>query len=141
MGEHGRLSAVMGVMGNHVGEHGNARRPWPGPAIAQKTLPAAPGSSQSFREHLGAAFATFGQRISCLFLGAAAALKRRWELEVWSGEPEPLAANVVDVREDGGDGATFVARPLRLPRARVELLQKKLVHSIVQSISLQYFLR
>ena len=78
MREHAHLSAVMGVMRDHVGEHGDARRPWPGPAIAHKTLDAALGSGQSFCQHLGTALGTLGQRRSRLLLGAPAAVKPRW---------------------------------------------------------------
>src|SRR5262249_37064594 len=45
MGEHAHLSAVMRVMGNHIGEHGRARSPRPRPAVAKKVLDTALGSS------------------------------------------------------------------------------------------------
>jgi hypothetical protein len=42
----------------------------------------------------------------------------------------------VDVSEDGGDGATLVARSFGSPRARIEMFQQKLIHPIIQGISL-----
>ena len=84
MGEHAGLSAVMGVVRDHVGEHGNAGRPWSGPAITHETLDAAWRSGQSFCEHLGAAVGTLGERGSRLLLGAPAVVKPRRQLEVGS---------------------------------------------------------
>jgi hypothetical protein len=86
MGEHARLSAVMGIMRNHVGEHSNTRRPWAGPAIAHKTLNAASRRGQSFCQHLGAAPGTLGERRSRLLLRAPVVVKPRRQLEVRSGE-------------------------------------------------------
>jgi hypothetical protein len=86
MGEHAHLPAVMGVMRNHIGEHGNARRPWRGPAITHKTVDAASGSAQSFCEHLGTSSSTLGERRPRLLLRAPAAVKSRRQLEVRSGE-------------------------------------------------------
>jgi len=84
MGKHARLSTVMGVMRDHVGEHGNARRPRPGPAIAYKTLHAALRCAQNFRQHLGTAVSALGQSCLRLLLCAPAAVKPRGRLEMRS---------------------------------------------------------
>ena len=41
VGEHASLSAVMSVVGNHVGEHGDSRRPRAGPGVAAELFDAA----------------------------------------------------------------------------------------------------
>jgi hypothetical protein len=48
-----------------------------------------------------------------------------------SGKSQPLAANVVDVSEDVGDGTAFVARDFCPPGAIIEMFQQELVHAIV----------
>jgi len=51
-----------------------------------------------------------------------------------SGKPDPLAADVVHVGEDGGDGADVAGRfycRLRSPRRRVEVFDYELVHALV----------
>ena len=46
-------------------------------------------------------------------------------------EPEPFAAHVVNVGEDVGDSASFDARQLGTPGLRVQMIEEKLVHLIV----------
>lgn len=49
---------------------------------------------------------------------------------MWSGKPDPLCADIVYVREDGGDGAG-VARWLGTPSGRVKMFDDDLVHTLI----------
>ena len=141
MSQHTDLTSVMGIMGDHVSEHGNARTPWPRPSIAEKALDAVWRSDQSFCQHLAAARGTFGKRRSSLFLSASRAVKLSRPLDVRSGKPQPFAPNVVNMSENSGDRAPSAARRLRPPGPWIEMLQYELVHSIVQRKGLRHLLR
>jgi hypothetical protein len=53
-------------------------------------------------------------------------------LQVRSGEPDPLAADIVHVREDRGDGADSVlAGRFRSPGGRVKMFDQNLVHALI----------
>ena len=49
---------------------------------------------------------------------------------MWGGKPDPFGADVVHVREDRGNGAGLAGR-FGSPGARVEMLDKHLVHALV----------
>jgi hypothetical protein len=51
-------------------------------------------------------------------------------LQVSRSKPDPLRADVVHVREDRGNGASFAGR-FCSPGARVEMFDKYLVHAVV----------
>ena len=52
-------------------------------------------------------------------------------------EPQPLAADVVNVSEDGSDGTSLAPGRLGAPRAGVEMLKQELVHPVVDGVGLQ----
>jgi hypothetical protein len=58
------------------------------------------------------------------------AVELGWNLEVRSGKPDPLGADVVHVGEDGGNGADVAGR-FRFPGCGVKMFDKILVHAIV----------
>ena len=53
------------------------------------------------------------------------------------GEPQPLATNVVHVREDSCNGSRIAAISLRSPRPRVQMLEDELVHAIIHGIGFE----
>ena len=129
MGQHADLAAVVGFVAEHIGEHGRARRPRAGPTVALKFLDAAVGKSVG--EHLRAERRALCQGMTGLLLGAASAIQPRRKLQVRRRQTKPLAADVVDVGENGGDGASLGAGELGSPGARVEMLEQELVDAIV----------
>ena len=129
MRQHADLSAMMGFVGQHVAEHLNANRPGLSPAIPEKLFDTA-ASVKRFCEHLGTASATFGQRCAGLLLGAVRATELLRNFQVRGRQPDPLTANIVYVREDGGDAADFAGR-FRCPCVAVETLDDRLIHAIV----------
>ena len=140
MREHANLSAMMGFMRDHVAEHLEANRPGLCPAVAVKLLDAAATVGQRFGEHLGAASSTLGQTCTGLLRCAMGPVELGRDLEMWSGEPDPLGADIVHVSEDGRDRScpaawSGVAGPigwrLCFPGGRVEMFDQKLVHAIV----------
>jgi hypothetical protein len=59
MGEHARLSAMVGFVSQHVAQHFGASRPRFAPAVSVKLLDAAT-AAERFRQHLGAASGALG---------------------------------------------------------------------------------
>src|SRR5438270_8587079 len=129
MREHANLSAMMGFMRDHVAEHLEANRPGLCPAVAVKLLDAAATVGQRFGEHLGAASSTLGQTRTGLLRCAMGPVELGRDLEMWSGEPDPLTADIVHVREDGRDGSCPAWR-FGSPCCRFEMFDHKLVHAI-----------
>ena len=130
MREHTRLPAMVGFVRKHVAQHFRANRPRPGPAVSAKLLDAAPTAAERFSEHLRAASGAFGQSRAGLLRRAVRAVELSWDLQVRSCKPDPLAADIVHVREDRRDGAGLAGR-FGPPGGRVKMLDKKLVHAII----------
>ena len=130
MREHTHLPAMVGFVRKHVAQHFRANRPWLRPTVSAKLLDAAPRTAERFREHLRAASGALGQSRTGLPRRAMRAVKLSWNLQVWSGKPNPLGANVVHVREDGRNGA-HVAGRFGSPGARVKVFDKNLVDAVV----------
>ena len=137
MGQHAYLAAMMGIMHDHVGEHGGAAGPRSGPAVAAELLDATRRAVQGFCEHLRAAQRAFRQRGSCLLLRAAGAIELLWKLEMRGREPEPLAADVVYMGEYRRDRARLAAGRFCPPGARMEMLEDELVHSVIDGVGLE----
>ena len=119
-----------GFMREHVAQHFRANRPRPSPAVSAKLLDAAPTIAERFGQHLRAASGALGQSRSGLLRRATRAVELRRNLQVRRGEPDPLGADVVHVREDRRNGAGLAGR-LGSPGVRVEMLDDHLVHAIV----------
>ena len=100
MREHAHLPAMVGFMSKHVAQHFHANRPRPAPAVSAKLLDPASTTAQRLRQHLRAASGALGQSRPGLLQGALRALELRWDLQMRSVEPEPLAADIVHVRKD-----------------------------------------
>ena len=130
MGEHADLPAMMGFVSEHVTEHLRADGPRTGPAVSAKSLDAAAGTGEGFGEHLRAASGALGQSRAGLARRAVRAMELPRDLEVRSGEPDPLAANIVHMGEDRGDGADLAGRSSG-PGGRLEVFDENLVHALV----------
>lgn len=131
VGDHADLSAVVSFVGEHVGEHLRASGPGLGPSVAEEV-----GDgwvrAEGFREHPGAGGGALGQG-SGDGLRRGGAGEQGWARDVRGGETEPLEADVVDVGEDGGDGAG-VGRGTGLPEAGAvlsDVIEKKLECALV----------
>ncbi len=120
MREHADLAAMVGFVGKHVAEHFNAHGPRGGEAVPGELFDMAATGAKGFSEHLDAAGGALRQSRTRLLRGAVGTVELRWNLEVRRGEPDPLAADVVHVGEDRGDGADVAAR-FGFPRGRVEV--------------------
>ena len=146
MGDHADLAAMVGFVGQHVAEHFNADRPGRRQAVASKDFDAGLviglPCPEGFGKHLRAARGALGQSRAGLLRCAGRAVELCWDSEMRSGEPDPLAANVMHVGEDGGDGPGLV-RPRAgqfrreigwrfcFPGRRVQVLNQELVHAVV----------
>jgi hypothetical protein len=130
MREHTHLPAMVGFVREHVAQHFRANGPRPSPAVSAKLLDAATRTAERFREHLRAASGALGQSRTGLPRRAVRAVELWWNLEVRSCKPDPLRADVVHVREDRRNGAGVAGR-FGFPGARVEMLDKKLVHALI----------
>ena len=140
VGEHHDLSAVVSFVGKHVGEHGRTSGPFRGPAAAGEFCDAAAGiGRQSFGEHskaLGrASFVSDGRLLD----GAAKGIEGRGAFQVGSGVLDPHEAAVVEMSEDGGDGApaAFLAGRLGPPGAGIEVREQELVHGVVRGVGFE----
>jgi hypothetical protein len=137
--EHEDLAAVVGFVGKHVAQHFRAGGPRLGPAVAEKFLDLAL-AAESFSEHVGAAGGAFGESRAGLLWCAVRAIELGGNFQMRSGEPDPLAADIVHVGEDGGDVAHVAERfycGLRSPCGRVQMFDYKLVHSFVRGKDLE----
>jgi hypothetical protein len=129
MREHAHLPAMVGFMRKHVAEHFRAHRPRQRPAVSVKPLNAAT-TAEGFRQHLRAARGALRQSRASLLRRAVRGVELSRNLQMRGGEPDPLGAGVVNVREDRRNGTGFPGR-FRYPRGRVELLDQNLVHAII----------
>ena len=137
MREQADLAAMMVFVGEHVGNHGGAGGPWGSPTITVEFLDAAGRIGESFREHLRAECRASGERRAGLALRAACAMEWWRELEMRGREPEPLAADVVKMGKDRGDGADVTAGRLGAPGAGIEMLEDQLVGGFVDGEGFQ----
>lgn len=129
VGEHADLTAVVGLVGDHVAEHLGADGPRLSPSITTKGL----GASfriERFGEHRGTELCAYGERGAGLLRSAPGAVESRGRLEVRGGQADPFHPNVVHVGEDGRDGADLAGRPGG-PDVRVEMLDEKLIEAVV----------
>ena len=134
MREYTHLPAMVGFVRKHVAQHFRANRPRPSPAVSQKLLDAAfvLTTAERFREHLRAASGALGQSRAGLLRRAVRAVELPWNLQVRSCKPDPLAADIVHVREDGRNGADFVlAGRFGSPGGRVKMFDQNLVRAII----------
>ena len=127
---HTHLPAMVGFVRKHVAQHFQANRPGPSPAVSAKLLDAAPATAQRFREHLRAASGALGQSGTSPLRRAVRAVELSWNLQVRSGKPDPLAADIVHVREDRRNGADLAGR-FGSPGGRVKMFDKNLVHAVI----------
>jgi hypothetical protein len=132
--QHADLSTVMGIVRDHIRKHCRSCGPRSGPTIAPELADTAVWPER-FAKHLCAAQGTFCQCDSCLLLGTAGAVELCRQLEMWGGEPEPLAANVVHVREYRGNCAHIAPESLCPPSLRMEVLENELIHLVVDDVA------
>ena len=110
MREHTHLPAMVGFVSKHVAQHLQANRPRRSPAVSVKLLDAAPRIAERSSEHLRAASGALGQCRTGLLRRAVRAIEQWWNLQVRSGKPNPLRADIVHVREDRHNGAGLTGR-------------------------------
>jgi len=137
MREHTHLPAMVGFVSKHVAKHFHANRPRPSPAVSEKLLDAASTTAQRFSEHLRAPSGALGQSRTCLLSRAVRAGKLSWNVQVRRREPDPLAADIVHVREDRRNGpdlglaGRFGWLRCGCPGGRVKMFDKHLVHPLI----------
>jgi hypothetical protein len=130
MRQHTHLSAMVGFVRKHVAQHFWANRPRLSPAVSAKLLDAANTVAERFSEHLRAASGALGQSRAGLPRRAARPVELSWNLQVRSGKPDPLGADIVHVREDRRNGAGLAGR-FGSPGGRVKMFDKNLVHAFI----------
>jgi len=131
MREHTNLTTVMGFMREHVAEHLRACRPGASPAVAAKHTPASV-AGEYLSQHRSTAGRALGECFAYLLRRALAAVELWWSPDVRRRKSHPLAANIVHVGEDRGDGPD-VARRFGSPRRRIDMFDESLVDAIVGS--------
>src|SRR5208283_3558952 len=87
-------------------------------------------TAERFSEHLRAARGALGQSRTGLLRRAVRTVELSWNLQVRSRKPDPLAADIVQVREDRRNGAGLAGR-FGSPGGRVKMFDKNLVHAII----------
>lgn len=136
VGEKADLAAVVSFVGEHVGKHLEACGPGWGEGVAAEGRDAALGLVEGLSEHGDAGGCACAQGFAGLFWSAMRPVELRGEVEEGCVEADPLAADVVDVAEDGGDRADF-AWWLEAPRGGVEMFDDGLVEAIVEGEELR----
>ena len=105
--EHRDLPAMVGLMRKHVGEHGAASGPDLRIAVTGEFRdPALRIRGQRVGEHAETLRGAFLMRGGSLLDRAAMRVEQGRAFQVRRGIPEPRHADVVEVRENRGDGAT-----------------------------------
>ncbi len=140
VGQHQNLAAMMGLVREHVGKHGASGGPRWHPTVAREFRDAAIRSGrQGIRQHAQALRSAFLVRGGGLLHGAAAGIEQRRTLEMRSCKPDPLAADIVQMREDGRDGPAiaFLTWRLGAPRTRVEIGEDELVHGVIARVGFE----
>jgi hypothetical protein len=132
MRKHTHLPAMVGFVRKHVAQHFDAGRPRLSPAVSAKLLDAAPATVERLFKHLRATGGALGQFRTGLLRRAVRAVQLWWNLQVRSGKPDPLRADIVHVCEDGRNGAGLAGR-FGSPSGRVKMFDQHLVHAIVGS--------
>src|SRR3982074_2907734 len=107
---HTYLPAMVGFVRKHVAQHFRTHRPRPSPAVSAKLFDAAPTTAERFGEHLRAASGALGQSRTGLLRRAVRAVELWWNLQVRSCKSDPLAADIVHVREDRRNSAGLAGR-------------------------------
>jgi hypothetical protein len=130
MREHADLPAMVGFVGKHVAQHFQADRPRPSPSVSTKLRDAARTIAERFPEHLHTASSALGQPRTGLLRRAVRTVELWWNLQVRSGKPDPLAADIVHVREDRRNGADTALR-FGTPGSRIKMFDKNLVDAVV----------
>lgn len=134
MRKHAHLPAMVRFMGNHVAQHFDASRPGLSPAVPEKLFDPAFTIPKCISEQFRAASSTLGQCRTGLLRRAVRAVELAWNLQVRSGQPDPLGAHIVHVGEDRRDRARVAGRfgwQFGVPGGGVEMFDQNLVHSIV----------
>jgi hypothetical protein len=134
MREHTHLPTMVGFVRKHVAQHFQANWPRPSPAVSAKLFDSAPITAEGFGEHLRAASGALGQSCTGLFWRTLRAVELRWNLQMRSGKPDPLAADIVHVREDRRNGADLAGRfgcRSCCPGGRVKMFDQSLVHALI----------
>ncbi len=121
MREQADLATMMSFVREHVGKHGGAGGPGGSPSVSTEFHDAAARIGEGFGEHPRATPGGFGQGGAGLALCAASAMKWVRQFDVRSGETQPLATDVVNVREDSGERTKIAARGRGVPGARMEM--------------------
>jgi len=129
MREHTHLPAMVGFVSKHVAQHFRANRPRLGPAVSAKLRHAAT-TPERFRKHLCAASGALGQSRAGLLGRAVRAVELCWDLQVGSGKPDPLAADIVHVCEDCRNAADVAGR-FGSPGGRVKVFDENLVQALI----------
>ena len=103
--KHQDLSAMMGVMGKHIGEHGCSRRPGTKPTAGEFFDLPVRSARKRICEHAQALRRAAPVGSGGLLHGAAARIERSRASEVRCVAPEPDQTAVVQVSKNGGDGS------------------------------------
>ena len=139
--EHRDLAAMVGLMRKHVGKHRAASRPDLHVAVTGEFRdPAIRISGESVGEHAETLRRAFLMRGGSLLDRAAMRVEQGGAFQVRRGIPEPRDADVVEVRENRGDGATVAElRSWRMgaPSPRVEMREKELIHRLIDGKGFQ----
>jgi len=130
MRQHAHLPAMVRFVRKHVAQHFRADWPRPSPAISAKFLDAGSRTAERFREHFRAASGALRQSRTRLLRRAVRAVELSWNFQVRSCQPDPLATDIVHVREDRRYGAGLAGR-FGSPCGRVKMFNKSLVDTIV----------
>src|SRR5438309_2107528 len=140
VGQHQNLTAMVGLVREHVSEHGPSGGPRWRPTVARELCNAAIRSGrESIRQHAQALGGAFLLRSSSLLHGAAVGIEWRRTLQMRCRPLQPLKRGFVQMSEDGRDGPAiaFLTGRLGTPRTRVEMREDELVHGVVECVGFE----
>jgi len=129
---------MVGLMGKHVGEHGRPGRPRAEPSTRKFRDFAVGARGESVGEHAQTLCRALLVRAGGLPHCATPRVESSRTPEMWSVLSEPDEAAVMQMREDGRDGAmSLCLGQLCAPGFRVKVGENQLIHCVIYGVSLE----
>ena len=131
MRKHTNLPPMVRLVSNHVAQHLHPNRPRLSPAIPLKHRDP-PAIIETLSQHLPTPSRTLRQSRTSLRRSAVRTVKLRRNLQVRSRKPHPLGAHIVHMRKNSRNRPNPTGR-FSSPDSRVKMLDKNLIHPIIDS--------
>jgi hypothetical protein len=136
MGQHAYLSAMVGVVHNHVNEHRSAWWPVPTPTVALEVVDRSPWRERC-PQHFRTIPSTAGERNLHLPARTTPWIELCGQLDLGSRKPQPLSAGMMHMSKYRRDGTAVAASRLCRPCPRIQPIKNHLDHALADDVGLK----